>query len=236
MDPGSGHDLNGWALEVRSSSADPADTSLVAASGDGELVDLSDIAPDTSSGEHRTITRHLVAEKDDLVVARVTLRAGWIEEADAERLWRVKDRKVGIAHRVTWVLPDVESLAWTSMGASGTGPVTSLEQVERVGDDVYRVRIFHTTQAGLPPNEDARMEPEEVARHFAVFYALLGLPHPADIILPHADGDKFAGHLGHDHVEGGRGESPAVDEDKDDEFFGPKVNCGGARADLEMAA
>ncbi|HEX9939327.1 MAG TPA: hypothetical protein VGB15_19445 [Longimicrobium sp.] len=180
-----GRSLLGWALSLGPTEG-TADLTLQPARGNGAIANLSAA---TGIG----VDRALVDGPHERIASRVTLRAGRIVRADAERRWLLDGRELSMAHRVVWEMENVsetEPLPWQSLGAAGAAPLRALRDVApepgRTADErLYRLRVFHTTPGSLPPNDRAgTLRPEEMARHYAMFYTLLGISSPAAHLLP----------------------------------------------------
>ncbi|HYH82132.1 MAG TPA: hypothetical protein VEX86_20155 [Longimicrobium sp.] len=179
-----GRSMIGWALALGPAQG-AADVSLRPAGGNGAIADLSAAAGSA-------VERGLVERPDARIASRVTLRAGRIVQARAERTWMLDGREVSMAHRVVWEMENVsetEPLPWRSLGAAGPPPLGALNELapeaSLAGERVYRLRVFHTTPGALPPNDRrGTLDPATLARHFAHYYTLVGIPHPASHLLP----------------------------------------------------
>jgi hypothetical protein len=102
-----------------------------------------------------------------------------------------------MAHRVVWEIDDVpDRLVWRPLKNPDRYPLLALSELgaeqplpgrngafgAKTG---YRLRIFHTTEDGLPPNdEDGVLDECAVRQHFRHYYGLLR-HRPKSAQLPH---------------------------------------------------
>lgn len=188
-----GRPMEGWALILDDGSG-PAALDLSIPS-EPEIPDLSEL-----SG--RSVAPSLVyGLKPQGVVSRVTLRAGRLDDTDSEgfewTLGGIENRV--LANRVTWRIPNVpDQLTWVRIGAAGPPPIVSLRELTPVEADTYRIAIHHETESTLPHEDGTGLDPAVARRHFAAFYAALGMTPPqegtpeGDKLLPRLEGGGSA--------------------------------------------
>jgi hypothetical protein len=183
-----GRALEGWALTLGPEDAS-ADTNLVhnGTTPGGVLPDLSEIT-EAVLGMRKTISPDLLtAVPGDGVGARITLRSGGVTRMASEAVWEIGGKEVALAHQVTWRMSDVDHvLNWTGLNGkpdTDPKPLDTLKSLEPEDDLGYKLRIFHVTDAALPP-KGGILEPAVMREHFRAFYPLLGVEVQDGRLLP----------------------------------------------------
>ena len=175
-----GRSMEGWALVLgtRPGTADASLVPLSAPSGE-ELVDLTGVTGNTVSPD-------LVRDRPHpLVAARVSLYGGRITRLAAEARWELNGRRYALAYQAVWEMLDVpHELNWVPLNPKANAPIASLKELPAERDLGYRLDIHHVTPKSLPPGQGGVLSPHEMAHHFAMFYPLVGIPHPGDDLLP----------------------------------------------------
>jgi hypothetical protein len=200
-DPPVGKSMEGleWILGPTTGSAE---CSTLATNDDGEVVDVTVTSGDASGHNGKKAHKDLVTQAHAHVLTRVTLRAGRVLDRDARAKWKLKGREVYMAHRVVWEIDDVpDTLTWKQLNNPNPIPFASLAELGAEQDlpspvgppkKGHRLRIFHTTEDGLPPNDgDGVLDECAVRQHFRHYYGLL-LHHPTPDQLPYL--------VGHPHL------------------------------------
>jgi hypothetical protein len=204
--------LEGWSLELGPAAGAAQLHTLDPPVGDAQVVDLTRLTSNGQNAPGRKVARALTTGSHQKIASRFTLRAGQVTDVEAQAEWLFKGEPLEMAHRVVWEIDDVpDELPWTPIA----GKAPPLARLSDLGDPSplpvsgksgYRIRVFHTTADGLPPNDDpGALNKEEVRHHFGMFYDVLGLPDPDEELLPEL--------------------SPDVEE-------GDNVNCGTAQAEM----
>ncbi|HEX6373093.1 MAG TPA: hypothetical protein VF006_29490 [Longimicrobium sp.] len=156
---------------------------------DGEIVDVTRASGDSSGHNGKKADKKLVTSAHHHVLTRVTLRGGRVFDRFAKADWELKGNIVRMAHQVVWEIDDVpDTLTWHPLNKPDDIPLTSLKELgpeeplpapdgtpsPKMG---HRLRIFHTTKEGLPPNdENGALDEVAVRKHFRHFYDLIGHP------------------------------------------------------------
>ncbi len=185
-------DMEGWALRLGRARR-PIDLGLVPRypENDAELIDLN-------KHTERRLDRALLRERvDRRLIARVTLREGYMLSANADAKWLMKRQPICLANRVVWRIDDFRGgrLEWKRLTAKGDEPLGTFDELS-APNDVRHVHIFHTTRKGLAGTSTSLTE-KEVREHFRVFLELYGIrpqDDPRGLLLPDLD-DKDAGRV-----------------------------------------
>jgi hypothetical protein len=158
----------------------------------GELVDVTVASGDANAQNGKKVDKDLVTTVHDKVLTRVVLRAGTLVDRRSPVRWKLKGRRFKMVDRVVWEIDDVDdSLTWNKLKNSDPFPLTSLAELgppqplpgpgHKTG---YQLRIFHTTEEGLPPDGDVGVLDElAIQQHFRHFYDLLNY-NPSPDQLP----------------------------------------------------
>jgi hypothetical protein len=185
-------DMEGWALRLGRARR-PIELDLVPRypENDAELIDLN-------RHTTRRLDPTLLRERaDKRLIARVTLREGYMLSANADAKWLMKGQPIYLANRAVWRIDDFRGgpLDWKRLTAKGDEPLGTFDNLS-APDDVRHVHIFHTTQKGLAGDVTILTE-EEVREHFRVVLELYGIRRkddPRDLLLPKLD-KKEAGRV-----------------------------------------
>jgi hypothetical protein len=175
--------MEGWAWELGPSSGNgTADLPSLATIPQGEIIDVTRVTSDASGHNGKKVKPAQVTGAHATVVSRVTLRAGSAIDSGARPYrWKVKGRDVRMAHQVLWEIdnvPDVQ--VWRPLSNPVPKPIEKLSDLGTPGPlgngkHGYRIRVFHTLPAYLPPNHNNGMpDSAMVTEHFRHFYDLLG--------------------------------------------------------------
>jgi hypothetical protein len=164
--------MDGWALRLGREGGKP-DLRLVPKRPieGAKLLDLN---------EHteRSLDPTLIEEKvDTRVMARVTLRDGYLLSAFADAEWLMKGKPFWMASRSTWRIDDFPGgrLDWKRLTAVGREPLGTFDRLSAPGD-VRHVHIFHTTRKGIgDEGTDTSLNFAEVREHFRVYLELYGI-------------------------------------------------------------
>jgi hypothetical protein len=192
--PPEGKSMEGleWVLGPRTGSTG---YSTLATNDEGEIVDVTVTSGDAGGHNGKKAHKDLVTKAHPHVLTRVTLRAGSVLDRSAEAKWKLKGKDVSMVHCVVWEIDDVpDTLTWNPLNNADPIPLASLtelgdEQTLPLADGSpgpkkgHRLRIFHTTEDGLPPNNEGVLDECAVRQHFRHYYGLLG-HHPTPDQLP----------------------------------------------------
>jgi len=188
-----GRPLEGWSLALGPASGTAELETLNRPAKGPQIVDVSELTVDARRKQGRRVQRGLASRSDARIASRFTLRAGRVVEVDADAEWTFEGRTVQMAYRVVWEIDDVpDVLPWKPLVPRDGSPLKALSELGApvtlpvTGKQGYRLRVFNTTAAGLPPNDDkpGQLSQAEVTHHFGIFYEVLGLPTPSDDLLP----------------------------------------------------
>lgn len=178
-----GRPMEGLTLVVGKDPAKgTADTSLRPRKGRKrceEVVDLTHVI-------QRRLDRALVDDpRHPKVAARMILRAGHVKRLDSDVTWELAHRPIDMAFKVVWRIEDVpeDEVFWTPSDAKDP-PFRSLKDLGPDGDGVYRFKIAHMTEKGMPPGKKGTLNKDEVRKHFRQFYRLYDFDAPGDHQLP----------------------------------------------------
>jgi hypothetical protein len=187
--PPEGKSMEGleWVLGPATGSAE---LPSLGPTNDGTIVDVT-VASEQPKGQNgKKAHKDLASTAHDDVLTRVTLRAGRVIGRASEAEWVLNGEKIDMAHRVVWEIDDVpDTLIWKELQKPDKFPLTSLadlgpEQPLPGGKMGHHLRIFHTTEDGLPPNDVGVLDEAAIQRHFRHFYDLLKHT-PTNAQLPH---------------------------------------------------
>jgi hypothetical protein len=204
--------MEGWAL-VLGTQPGEARTTLdpkSAARSNGEereegevakIVDLTALTAHAESGRGRAVSRSLLEGAHAAVVSRISFHAGEVISVAAQNDgWILGEESVIMAHKVTWRIEDasmdfLEGQVWINLNSTEPPPLDSLRMVKphRVnGKEVFRLSVHHVTEKVLRTKNGASrrrvpgfgLNPEEIQRHFRMFYKLLDIRDPDEELLP----------------------------------------------------